>query len=124
MADHAARPPPAGAVALTDSKANRCRSPRVGAPRSVRLHRQFCAAFSPLGRPVHASNKCIMNTATGQPNSDFYREQAAKYRSFADMAKDAAAKQELLKLAAACEGIADKIDDLQASEKTATAPDK
>jgi hypothetical protein len=65
-----------------------------------------------------------MNTATGQPNSDFYREQAAKYRSFADMAKDAAAKQELLKLAAACEGIANKIDDLQASEKTATAPDK
>jgi hypothetical protein len=60
-----------------------------------------------------------MNTATDVPNSDFYREQAAKYRNFADVAKDAAAKQELLKFAAACEGIANKIDDLRASEKTA-----
>jgi hypothetical protein len=31
------------------------------------------------------------------------------------MAKDAAKKQELLELAAACEGIADKIDDLRTS---------
>jgi hypothetical protein len=62
-----------------------------------------------------------MNTATGQPNSDFYREQAAKYRNFADMANNTAAKQELLKLAAACEGIANKIDDLRVSEKTAPA---
>ena len=50
-----------------------------------------------------------------QHNSDYYREEAAKYRELADMAKDAAAKQELLELAAACEGIADKIDDLRAS---------
>jgi hypothetical protein len=48
-------------------------------------------------------------------NSDYYREQAAKYRDFADMAEDSATKQELLELAAACEGIADNIDDLQAS---------
>jgi hypothetical protein len=48
-------------------------------------------------------------------NSDYYREEAAKYRELADMAKDAAMKQELLELAEACEGIADKIDDLPAS---------
>lgn len=46
-------------------------------------------------------------------NSDYYREEAAKYRELADMAKDAVTKQELLELAAACEGIADKIDDLR-----------
>ena len=50
-----------------------------------------------------------------QQNSDYYREEAAKYRELADMAKDAVTKQELLELAAACEGIADKIDDLGAS---------
>ena len=48
-------------------------------------------------------------------NSDYYREEAAKYRELAEMAKDAAMKQELLELAEACEGIADKIDDLPAS---------
>ena len=48
-------------------------------------------------------------------NSDYYREEAAKYRELADMAKDAVTKQELLELATACEGIADKIDDLRAS---------
>src|SRR5450759_361329 len=48
-------------------------------------------------------------------NSDYYREEAAKYRELADMAKDAVTKQEPLELAAACEGIADKIDDLRAS---------
>jgi hypothetical protein len=37
-------------------------------------------------------------------NSDYYREEAAKYRELADMAKDAVTKQELLELAAACEG--------------------
>jgi len=50
-----------------------------------------------------------------QHNSDFYREEAAKYRELAEMAKDAATKQELLELAEACEGIADQIDDLRSS---------
>jgi hypothetical protein len=50
-----------------------------------------------------------------QHNSDFYREEAAKYRELAEMAKDAATKQELSELAAACEGIADQIDDLRSS---------
>jgi hypothetical protein len=45
-------------------------------------------------------------------NSDYYREEAAKYRELADLAKDAAMKQELLELA---EAIADNIDDLRAS---------
>jgi hypothetical protein len=49
------------------------------------------------------------------PNSDYYREEAAKCRELAEMAKDAAMKQELLELAAACEVIADNIDDLRAS---------
>jgi hypothetical protein len=48
-------------------------------------------------------------------NSDYYRDEAAKYRELADMAKDSAMKQELLELAAACESIADNIDDLRAS---------
>ena len=50
-----------------------------------------------------------------QHNSDYYREEATKYRELADMAKDAVTKQELLELAAACEGIADKMDDLRSS---------
>ena len=48
-------------------------------------------------------------------NSDYYREQAEKYRELAEGAKDAAAKQEFLELAAACEEAADKIDDCRAS---------
>ena len=48
-------------------------------------------------------------------NSDYYREQAAHYRELADQAKDAAAKQEFLELAAACEEAADKMDDCRAS---------
>jgi hypothetical protein len=48
-------------------------------------------------------------------NSDFYREEAARYRELAEAAKDEATKQELLELAAACDGIADNIDDLRAS---------
>lgn len=48
-------------------------------------------------------------------NSDFYREEAARYRELSELAKDEATKQELLELAAACEGIADNIDDLRAS---------
>ena len=38
-----------------------------------------------------------------------------KYRELAEMAKDAATNQELLELAAACEGIADQIDDLRSA---------
>ena len=56
-----------------------------------------------------ARGKCRMH------NSDSYREQAAKYRELAEGAKDAAAKQEFLELAAACEEAADKIDDCRAS---------
>lgn len=49
-------------------------------------------------------------------NSDYYREQAAKYRELAEGTTDGAAKQqELLELAAACEEAADKIDDCRAS---------
>jgi hypothetical protein len=48
-------------------------------------------------------------------NSDYYREQAAKYRELAEGATDVAAKQEFLELAAACEEAADKIDDRRAS---------
>jgi hypothetical protein len=48
-------------------------------------------------------------------NSDYYREQAAQYRELAESAKDAATKQEFLELAAACDEVADKIDDCRAS---------
>ena len=48
-------------------------------------------------------------------NSDYYREQAAKYRELGEGAKDAATKQEFLELAAACDEVADKIDDCRAS---------
>jgi hypothetical protein len=50
-----------------------------------------------------------------QHNSDYYREQAAKYRELAEKAQEAAAKQEYLELAVACEEVADKIDDCRAS---------
>jgi hypothetical protein len=48
-------------------------------------------------------------------NSDFYREQAHHYRQLAAAAENAAAKQEFLELAAACEEVADEIDDCRAS---------
>ena len=48
-------------------------------------------------------------------NSDYYREQATKYRELAEKAKEPAAKQEFLELAATCEDVADKIDDCRAS---------
>jgi hypothetical protein len=47
-------------------------------------------------------------------NSDLYREQAHHYRQLAAAAENAAAKQEFLELAAACED-ADEIDDCRAS---------
>ena len=48
-------------------------------------------------------------------NSDYYRDEAAKFRECAAMAKDAAMKKELLELAEACEAIAKNIEDLPAS---------
>jgi hypothetical protein len=48
-------------------------------------------------------------------NSDYYREQALHYRQLAAAAQDAAARQEYLELAVACEEAADKMDDCRAS---------
>jgi hypothetical protein len=48
-------------------------------------------------------------------NSDYYREEAAKYRQLAGATNDATAKKEFLELAEACEAAADKIDDSRAS---------
>ena len=50
-----------------------------------------------------------------QHNSDYYREQAAKYRELAKTTPDAAARQEFLELAAACEDAADRMDDMRSS---------
>ena len=62
---------------------------------------------------------CAIRSGTAEHrrmhNSDYYREEAARYRELAERAKDAAMKQELLELAEACEAIADNIDDLRAS---------
>jgi hypothetical protein len=51
----------------------------------------------------------------GSHNSDYYREEAAKYRKLAEATLDAVKKQELLEMAAACEEVADTIDDRRAS---------
>ena len=48
-------------------------------------------------------------------NSDYYREQADHYRKLAAAAENAAAKQEFLELATACEEAADNMDDCRAS---------
>ena len=48
-------------------------------------------------------------------NSDYYREEATKYRALAEAAEDAATKQEYLELAAVCEEVADQSDDCRAS---------
>ena len=48
-------------------------------------------------------------------NSDYLRDQAAKYRELAEKAEDPFIKQEFLDLAAVCEEVADKIDDHRAS---------
>ena len=50
-----------------------------------------------------------------QHNSDYYRDQAPKYRELAESAADAAAKKEYLELADACEEVADRLDDIRAS---------
>lgn len=54
-------------------------------------------------------------------NSDYYREEAAKYRQLAEGTNDAAAKKEFLELAEACETAADKIDDCRASGRARPA---
>jgi hypothetical protein len=47
--------------------------------------------------------------------SDYHREQGAKYRELAEAEKDALVKNEFFDLAAVCEEVANKIDDLRAS---------
>ena len=47
--------------------------------------------------------------------SDYLREQAAKYGQLAETAEDASRKQEFLELAAACEEVANEVDDRRAS---------
>ena len=47
--------------------------------------------------------------------SDYLREEAARYRQLAELAEDAAAKEELLELAAVCEEVANEIDDRRAA---------
>ncbi|MGN6573468.1 MAG: hypothetical protein ACTHLO_18840 [Pseudolabrys sp.] len=48
-------------------------------------------------------------------DSDYYREQAARYRELAERAKKPAVKQEFIELADACDESADKMDDCLAS---------
>jgi hypothetical protein len=48
-------------------------------------------------------------------NSDYYREEAARYKKLAEAATDPAKKKEFLELAEACAGIADSIDDRRSS---------
>jgi hypothetical protein len=50
-----------------------------------------------------------------QHHSDYYREEAAKYRELADKAPDAAVRKEYLELAAACDHAANRLDDLRSS---------
>jgi hypothetical protein len=50
-----------------------------------------------------------------QHNSDYYRDQAAKYRELAEKATDPVVKKEYLELAEACEDVADRLDDIRAS---------
>lgn len=51
----------------------------------------------------------------GSHSSDYYREEAAKYRKLAETTTDAVKRQEFLEMAAACEEVADSIDDRRAS---------
>ena len=48
-------------------------------------------------------------------NSDYLREQAAKYRELAEKTENPFEKQELRELADVCEEVANKIDDRRAS---------
>jgi hypothetical protein len=47
--------------------------------------------------------------------SDYYREEASKYRLLAEATNDAVTMKEFLELAEACEAVADEIDDCRAS---------
>ena len=47
--------------------------------------------------------------------SDFLREEAARYRKMAEIARESEVRQEYLELAEVCEEVAMKIDDLRAS---------
>jgi len=47
--------------------------------------------------------------------SDYLREQAEQYRALAATAETPAIKQEFLELAAVCEEVANRIDDLRSS---------
>lgn len=46
-------------------------------------------------------------------NSDYLREQAENYRRQAELALDAATRQDLLECAAICEEVANKFDDMR-----------
>ena len=46
---------------------------------------------------------------------DYLREEAAKYRQLAEAAKELAARQEFLDLAAVCDEVANEMDDRRAS---------
>jgi len=48
-------------------------------------------------------------------NSDYFREEAVRYRELAETAADAIMKREFLELAAAYKGVADDLDSLRAS---------
>jgi hypothetical protein len=47
--------------------------------------------------------------------SDYLREEAAKYRLLAEAAEQVSTKQELFELAAVCEEMANEMDDRRAS---------
>jgi hypothetical protein len=47
--------------------------------------------------------------------SDYLREEAAKYRQLAEAAEELTARQEFLDLAAVCDEVANEMDDRQAS---------
>ena len=47
--------------------------------------------------------------------SDYLREEADRYRRLADSAGDAQARNEYLELAAVCEEVANRVDNLRAS---------
>ena len=65
--------------------------------------------------PVYLAVQSIARGERPMHNSDYYREEATKYRALAEAAEDAATKQEYLELAAVCEEVADQIDDCRAS---------
>jgi hypothetical protein len=96
----------------------------MGLRREWIIHRVFYGfnfghtRFKTAAKNFVSRRACCTFVARGKRcmhNSDYYREEAVKYRKLAEGEKDAAAKQEFLELAAACEEAADKIDDCRAS---------